>query len=237
MVSCSEEEILVNGNDTVYVIFDKDFTKDTTTISFKMYNEGEDAVIAIPVSSFGQVQTEDLHFHVIADTARTNLASDLYVLPEDCVIKPGVEENTINIILKKSPEMATKTFNLALQVVEDGNIKQGTREFARAIISVTDRLFKPDWWSVNDVGNEENPGNSVEWYYLGEYSELKYKLFLEELKKDEVIFDGKNKQVLRKYAIKLKNTVKNINAERAAQGLEPLKDEQTGLLIEVPVAG
>lgn len=237
MVSCSEEGILVNGNDTAYVIFDKDFTKDTTTVSFKMYNEGEDAVIAIPVSSFGQVQTEDLHFHVIADTARTTLPANYYVLPEDCVIKPGVEDNVISVRLKKSPEMSAKTFYLALQVVEEGIIKQGTREYARAIISVTDRLFKPDWWSVNDVGNEENPGNSVEWYYLGEYSELKYKLFLEELKKDDVVFDGKNKQVLRKYAIKLKNTVKNINAEREAQGLGPLKDDQTGMLIEVPVAG
>lgn len=237
MVSCSEEELLVNSNDTAYVIFDKDFTKDTTTVSFKMYKEGEDAVISIPVSYFGQVQEEPLHFHVKADTARTNLAENLYTLPEDCVINPSKEENTIQVVLKRTPEMATKTFILALQVVEEGKIKQGTREYARAIISVTDRLFKPDWWSVNDVGNEENPGNSVEWYYLGEYTELKYKLFLEELKKDDVVFDGKNKQVLRKYAIKLKNTVKNINAEREAQGLGPLKDEQTGMLIEVPVAG
>ncbi len=44
-------------------------------------------------------------------------------------------------------------------------------------------------------------------------------MFLDELKKDDMVFDGKNKQVLRKYAVKLKNTLKDINAERAAQGL------------------
>ena len=52
-----------------------------------------------------------------------------------------------------------------------------------------------------------------------------------------MICDGKNKQVLRKYALKLKNTLKDINAERAAQGLGPLVDEKTQLEITVPVAG
>ena len=67
--------------------------------------------------------------------------------------------------------------------------------------------------------------------------EDKYKMFLDELKKDDMVFDGKNKQVLRKYALKLKNTLKDINAERAAQGLGPLVDEKTQLEITVPVAG
>lgn len=132
--------------------------------------------------------------------------------------------------------MQTKTFLIALQVVEEGKVKQGTKEYARSIISVTDRLFKPDWWSVNDAGTAENPGNTVDFYYLGEYSEGKYLMFLDELKKDDMVFDGKNKQVLRKYAIKLKNTLKNINAERAKQGLGPLTDSN-GVEIEVPVAG
>lgn len=237
LTSCSEEGLLTNSNDTAYIIFDKDFTKDTTTVSFKMYNESEKPRIPISVKVFGQVQKEDLHFHVTVDESRTTLAPKLYKLPEDCVIKTGQEEDSIYVELDKSAEMQTQTFLLALQVVEEGKVKQGTKEYSRAIISVTDRLFKPDWWSVNDAGTEDNPGNSVDWYYLGDYSEDKYQLFLNELKKDDVIFDGKNKQILRKYAIKLKNTVKNINAERAAQGLGPLCDSKTGVEIEIPVAG
>ena len=237
LASCSEESILVNSNDTAYIIFDKDFTTDTTTVSFKMYKEGENAKIAIPVKTFGQVQEEDLHFHVTVDESRTTLASNLYKLPEDCVIKHDQEENVVYVELIKSAEMATKTFILALQVLEEGKVKQGTKEYARAIISVSDQIFKPDWWSVNDAGSVDNPENSVETYYLGDYSEDKYLMFLNELKKDDMVFDGKNKQVLRKYAIKLKNTVKNINAERAAQGLGPLTDTKTGVEIIIPVAG
>ena len=237
LASCSEEGILVNSNDKAYIVFDKNFTKDTTTVSFRMYKEGENAKIAIPVSTFGQVQTEDLHFHVTVDESRTTLAPEYYKLPDDCVIKANQEENEIYVELMKSPEMETKTFVLALQVVEEGKVKQGTREYARAIISVTDRLFQPDWWSINDLGDEDSPRNSVTSYYLGVYTEDKYLMFLEELKKDDMVFDGKNKQVLRKYAIKLKNTLKNINAEREAQGLGPLTDSKTGIEIEVPIAG
>ena len=49
--SCSEEGILVNSNDKAYIVFDKNFTKDTTTVSFRMYKDGENARIAIPVSA------------------------------------------------------------------------------------------------------------------------------------------------------------------------------------------
>lgn len=36
-------------------------------------------------------------------------------------------------------------------------------------------------------------------------------MFLDELKKDDMVFDGKNKQVLRKYSLRLKNTLKQMN--------------------------
>lgn len=68
----------------------------------------------------------------------------------------------------------------------------------------------------------------------GEYSQRKYELFLEVLKEDHVVFDGKNKQILRKYALKLKNKLKEMNAGKAQEDWE--KDEN-GMIISVPVAG
>ena len=133
--------------------------------------------------------------------------------------------------------MSTNTLILALKIDEKEEVREGARQYSRAIVTVTDRLFKPSWWSVADTGGADTPLNSVEEYYLGIYLEDKYKMFLDELKKDDMVFDGKNKQVLRKYALKLKNTLKDINAERAAQGLGPLVDEKTQLEITVPVAG
>ena len=75
--------------------------------------------------------------------------------------------------------------------------------------------------------------SSVDQYYLGEYSKTKYRLFLKILQdNDDILFDGKDRGKLRKYALLLKYKVAEINADAE----EPLKDEY-GNIIEVPVAG
>ncbi len=236
-ISCEEKGLMVNDNDVSYIIFAKDMTKDTTTVSFKVYNEGEVPEIPLEVSVYGKVQDKDLKFSVSVDEDRTTLPANLYELPTECLIEKGQLTGSVCIKLKNSEILSTNTLILALKIDEKEEVREGARQNSRAIVTVTDRLFKPSWWSVADTGGADTPLNSVEEYYLGIYLEDKYKMFLDELKKDDMVFDGKNKQVLRKYALKLKNTLKDINAERAAQGLGPLVDEKTQLEITVPVAG
>ena len=236
-ISCEEKGLMVNDNDVSYIIFAKDMTKDTTTVSFKVYNEGEVPEIPLEVSVYGKVQDKDLKFSVSVDEDRTTLPANLYELPTECLIEKGQLTGSVCIKLKNSEILSTNTLILALKIDEKEEVREGARQYSRAIVTVTDRLFKPSWWSVADTGGADTPLNSGEEYYLGIYLEDKYKMFLDELKKDDMVFDGKNKQVLRKYALKLKNTLKDINAERAAQGLGPLVDEKTQLEITVPVAG
>lgn len=236
-ISCEEQGLMVNDNDVSYIIFANDMTKDTTTVSFKVYNEGEVPEIPLEVSVYGKVQDKDLKFSVSVDEDRTTLPADLYELPTECLIEKGQLTGNVYIKFKNSEILSTNTLILALKIDEKEEVREGARQYSRAIVTVTDRLFKPSWWSVADTGGADTPLNSVEEYYLGIYLEDKYKMFLDELKKDDMVFDGKNKQVLRKYALKLKNTLKDINAERAAQGLGPLLDEKTQLEITVPVAG
>ena len=59
-------------------------------------------------------------------------------------------------------------------------------------------------------------------------------MFLDELKKDDIVFDGKNKQVLRKYSLRLKNTLKQMNA--GTDMVDCAKDEKDNV-ITVEVAG
>ena len=236
-ISCEEKGLMVNDNDVSYIIFAKDMTKDTTTVSFKVYNEGEVPEIPLEVSVYGKVQDKDLKFSVSVDEDRTTLPANLYELPTECLIEKGQLTGSVCIKLKNSEILSTNTLILALKIDEKEEVREGARQYSRAIVTVTDRLFKPSWWSVADTGGADTPLNSVEEYYLGIYLEDKYKMFLDELKKDDMVFDGKNKQVLRKYALKLKNTLKDINAERAAQGWGPLVDKKTQLEITVPVAG
>lgn len=234
LVSCEEEGLLVNDNTVSYLTFAKDMTTDTTTVSFQMYNEGVDAVIPIEVHISGKVQTEDLHFTVSIDERRTTMEPSLYELPEVCTIRGGQFIDTLYVTFKNDPSLKTQTKILALKFDEREGVRTGDHHYARALIAVTDRLFKPDWWSVNDMGTEDYFANSVEDYYLGAYSETKYRMFLDELKKDGATFDGSNRQVLRKYALRLKNTLATMNAGKPEE--EWVKDEN-GVIITLPVAG
>lgn len=234
ITSCEEKGLLVNSNDVAYLRFANNMTKDTTTVSFKTYEEGADAKIPIEVSISGKVQEDDLYFTVSVDESRTTLPSNLYVLPAECKIRKGLLTDVIYVTLKNDPMLQEEIKILALQINESEGIKRGDRFYSRAMISVSDRLFQPDWWLANDLGTEDNFINSVDQYYLGKYSQDKYKLFLDLLIEDGVVFDGKNKQTLRKYALKLKNYLKTVNAGKEEKYW--LRDEN-GNIISVPVAG
>ena len=69
-------------------------------------------------------------------------------------------------------------------------------------------LFAPERRTRND-GDVNNPYNIVGEWDLGRDSEKKYLMFLEELKKGGVEFDGKDMFILRKYALRLKNRIKD----------------------------
>lgn len=229
--SCEEKGLLTNANDVSYIAFEKDMTADTTGVTFKFYKEGEDAEIVLGVTISGKVQDKDLEYTVGIDPKRTTLPASQYELPEKCVIKAGELTGEIAVVLKYYETLDTKAEILALQVNEGGEVRQGPSVYSRAIISVSNLLFAPEWWTRND-GDVDIPYNIVESWYLGRYSEKKYIMFLDELKKDGVIFDGKDMFILRKYALRLKNTIKDYNAQHPDA---PMSDEYGKM--EIPVAG
>lgn len=232
--SCEQKDLLTNANDVSYIIFDKDMTADTTTVSFKFYNKGEDAKIALDVKVYGKLQENDLIFSLGFDPLRTTLPESQFELPEQCIIKAGELTSKVIITLKNYDILKENTKILALKINEEGEVREGSAKYSRAIISVTDRIFKPSWWTVTNGGDLDNPFNIVERYYLGVYSEKKYLMFLDELKKDDIVFDGIDMNILRKYAIRLKNTLKDINDGKPKDLW--LRDENE-VIIEVPIAG
>lgn len=224
--SCEQNNVLTNANDVSYIIFDKDVTTDTTTVSFRFYKEGEDPKIALAVNVYGKLQEKDLTFSLGFDPVRTTLPESQFELPEKCIIKAGELKGEVIITLRNYDVLKSNTKLLVLKINEEGEVREGASRYSRAIIAVTDRIFKPDWWADSN--------NIVEDYYLGVYSERKYLMLLDELKKDDVVFDGKDMNVLRKYTIRLKNTLKNINGDKPKE--QWLKDENE-VIIEVPIAG
>lgn len=236
LASCQEEGLVMNSNDVSYVAFAKDMTKDTTRVCFEFYalEEGMDVKIAevpIEVSVIGRIQDKDLEFTLSVDTEKSTFPMSQCILPEKCTIKHGQLLDTIYVKLKNSEDLKESTKLLLLKINEEGEVREGVVSNSRAVIAATDELIKPEWWDYKDLFDGEY--SSVDQYYLGEYSKTKYRLFLKILQdNDDILFDGKDRGKLRKYALLLKYKVAEINADAE----EPLKDEY-GNIIEVPVAG
>ena len=96
--ACSEKGIMEYSDNTLYVYFAADATKDSTTYSFKAYPSGE-IHVKIPMKCDGVWEREDREYTVSADKNFTTLPSDLYVLPEKCVFPAGQLQDTIEIVL------------------------------------------------------------------------------------------------------------------------------------------
>lgn len=235
MGACQKEELLVNENNVSYVQFTKDITKDSTIVCFQLYPEQPGdaeklAQVSLEVFVTGKIQDKDLNFTVSVDESLSTYPASKCILPETCVIKKGELKGWITLNIKNSPELREATKRLILKINEAGEVREGIFYNARAILSLTDKLAKPEWWELKDQPGSQS---SVDLYYLGDYSETKYKWFIEILREnDDLQFDGKDKNKLRKYSLQLKYKIEEYNE---AHPEAPLSDEYGK--IEIPVVG
>lgn len=234
LASCEKIGLEENANDITYVYFTRDATADTTAISFKTYSSD---TISIPVflSIAGQWPEQALPFRLSADPALSTYREDKVLLEESYRLSPGQAQDTVYIRLVRYPELQEQTHLLVLKIDPRENIQEGPLVNQRGLFAITDRIFRPDWWTVLDGGyNGALVYNIAQEYYLGKYSEKKYLMFLEELAKDGVQFDGKDRMTLRIYSLRLKYRVQEYNTAHPGA---PMMDEENNEEMTIPVAG
>lgn len=233
--SCNEIGLTENTNDVSYISFTKNRTKDSTAVSFKTYN---DDVVRIPLEvQLNGYYPEDtpIEFTLSADLEKTTLQAGKYAFDEKYYFSPGRLKDTVYVELTNFAELKDTTLRLCVQVNESESVKRGDVDFQKAIIDVSDRLIRPEWWITLDGLNYwgEPWYNIAEEHYLGKYSEKKYIMFLTELAKDDVQFDGKDRNILRIYSLRLKYAVQEYNDTHDT----PMMDEENDEEMTIPVAG
>ena len=234
VISCEERGIEIFENKISFVQFLHDATKDTTYITFKSYPDGV-AEIPVITKRFGKWADEIENYRIEVDKKLTTLPAGGYELPGVCGFRNGQELDTLWVKLFNFEELKDSVYQLVLKVAENETIKEGVVVNRRNIVRVTDKLIKPKWWTVLNGGyNGQYTFNIAEVYYLGKYSEKKYLMFIEELNKDGVTFDGENLSVLRLYALRLKYRIEEHNR---LYPNDQIYDEENGEYMTIPVAG
>lgn len=164
--SCKKEQIPVYSSPD-FIQFASDVT-DTVTVSFFFHPNADQVEVALPMQLIGFMPAKDIKYNIEVDSKATTALPSYYQLPSGFVYGEGKVSDTARIIIKKDPAMATQSFLLVLNIVESGDVFPGQLTKITRVISMNDMVSQPSWWDALMVRS-----------YLGVYTELKYRKFME----------------------------------------------------------
>lgn len=231
---CDEREIPVVSDDVAYLSFSQDPTKDSTVLSFVACPSGEiEADIVIEIR--GHLLEEPREYMLSVNKEKSTFPEEACVLAEKYVFPAGQVTDTIQVtFLNFDTDTEWEPLRLTLKIDESGKVKEGDKAYRNALYILSNKIARPTWWTVKNVGYGGNlTENLAEKSYLGLYSDAKYRMFLEELAKDGVEFDGEDVTVLRKYSLRVKYRIEEYNNTHD----EVMWDEENSCPMSVPVKG
>jgi len=231
---CDEREIPVVSDDIAYLSFSQDSKKDSTVLSFVAYPNGEiEANIVVEIR--GRLLEEPREYTLSVNKERSTFPESSCVIAEKYVFPAGQTTDTIQVtFLNFDVNTEWEPLRLTLKIDESEKVKEGDKSYRNALYILSNRISRPKWWTVKNVGYGGNlTYNLAEISYLGLYSDDKYRMFLEELAKDGVEFDGEDVTVLRKYSLRIKYRIEEYNSTND----EVMWDEENSCPMSVPVRG
>lgn len=166
--SCKKDNIDLFG-DNRYIYFNTVGGSHELRYSF-LYSEGKDVVdVQLPVSYSGKLSDVALGYSVEVDKEKTTAeAGTEYELPAAPEIKGAEYSGKLNLVLKRSPRLASSEQTITLKLVTNANFMAALRDSLVMTVFVTDMISMPDWWDQEVIDA-----------YLGKYSDLKLRLFVE----------------------------------------------------------
>ena len=189
VTSCQIDEIDVYSSPSFIAFTNPE--KDTIEVSFFMLGNLSEYNCPIVVRHTGIPSNEKKKFKVIALTDSTSMKSGYYSIPSSLTFKPMSHLDTFYINLKNYEELKTSKALLCIELQESEHLLLGDRNYRRLYIKVNDNVARPKWWTT-DVVN----------YFLGGYSNTKFRLLLEVVKPDLSIISDSH---IRSWALKFKS--------------------------------
>lgn len=200
-------------------VFSKGKTKDT---------------VWIQLNTMGKLSNEDRPFELQQITSGNHdaIPGKHYIGFDDASMKPyltvpaGKNYARVPIVLLKDETLDTATFILNVALKPDANFQVGYFTQASMQITITNELSRPSVW--RDFG-------SLMWYWFGNWGKVKHQFMIDHTGKnwDDAYINSisNNQDLMRYYQNKLQKELDALNKQRAAQGLDPLK-EADGTLVD-----
>lgn len=190
MQSCKKDEIMrYDAGD--HVQFNKSYT-DSSMFSFLALPNENEAQAPLVIELVGKPSDKDRQYKISVVKDQSTATPQHYSLPGTFTLKANHTTDTAWITVKKLPDISVKPVRLVMMIESTDELKYGQVDYCVSILNISNVIARPDWWNQN-----------VEWYYLGEYSDKKYKLFIQVTGLSEI--NSADIDAVRYYTMKLKS--------------------------------
>ena len=217
-IACKKEkmEVYKSGH---YIQFTNSVA-DTTNLSFFFYPGKEEVTLALPLRLIGTMPEGDLHYELKVDAKVTTAETKHYSLPAGFDFRQGLAIDTAYLTIKKTPELATTTYLLAIDIASTNDVQPGQTTYARRIFRINDMVTKPSWWDSN-----------MDRFYLGEYTERKFRKFMEFTGVGDLSqkSDTEKTELIKRF--------KYFLIQMKDAGTPVLEDDGSDMLSTIPIAG
>lgn len=227
-VSC-EKDLPVYDTETCRINFDtsaKAIGDDNEeTYSFVFNGDIQKDTFWVKVNTMGFLSDEDRYFELQQIEAKDtlNAVPGKHYVPFDEMkqyyyIPAGANTATVPVVVLRDASLETDQYLLKFELKENDNFKQGYKKYNYRKLFITDQIAKPAGWDTYYLS-----------YYIGTYTTALHRFIIDitgDKWDDEYITSACSDSGFMMYiGTYLKNKLAEVNAERAAQGLEPLMDE------------
>ncbi len=218
--SCKKEKIESWETPDRYIQFQKKVS-DTIIFSY-LFHPGSvtNYTIKVPVKMIGFLPDQNLDYTVEIIPELTTINPSLYSMSLTNEFRSGLIFDSIPIEIKRDPIMKTKSLYLGLRLKANQNWKTGQTEFIEQIVRINDMVFQPKWWNSNITN-----------YYLGTYTDKKFRTFIEVIGTGDL--DAVNVNKIYEHV----QTFKIYLQQQKEAGTPVLEDNGTDMLSTIKMVG
>lgn len=218
IAGCKREEIQLYSGDQ-YVQFTGS-EQDTIVLSFFFHPGKSEVSVPLPVKMVGFMPEKDLEYTIAVHEEETTARPEHFSIPSSFRYRQGLLLDTAYITVKNTPDLATNEVLLAIYIKDGPELQAGQSDYAYRVIKLSDKVEKPVWWDAN-----------MDRFYLGTYSELKFRKFMEVTGVGDLTpYDDAERRVLmlqfKYYLIEMKEN-----------GTPVLLEDGSDMLASVPLIG
>jgi hypothetical protein len=141
---------------------------DSVEYSFAFHPGADIDTVPVLVKLVGRLSEQDRPVGLAVEASHTTALPGDYDLPEPVLLRAGRAVDTIHLVLHKSDRLKTQKFRIRLVLNENEHFQPGPSGNRHIDITFSDMIARPGWWN-----------NTVETNFLAQYSDTKYRLFIE----------------------------------------------------------